>query len=248
MAQDGDPQRSHVGDGRPTPSHWRAFAIHILTASGAAFALLALLAAGAHDWAQMFAWLGAALIVDGIDGPLARQFKVAEILPRWSGEILDFVVDFVTYVFVPAYAIALSGLLPGMLAIPLAVLIVVTSAIYFADRGMKSADNYFVGFPAIWNTVAFYLLVLEPYPWIGALAIAGLAALTFLPVRFIHPVRVARWRALHILLLFLWGALAILTVFRNLDPGLWVEVALGAIGIYLFAAGFVHARLDATQK
>src|SRR5215471_12686262 len=94
----------------------RSFVIHILTASGAALALLALIAAVDRAWSAMFLWLGLALIVDGIDGPLARRFDVARTLPRWSGDTLDLVVDFVTYVFVPAYAISHSGLLPGLWA------------------------------------------------------------------------------------------------------------------------------------
>src|ERR1700682_365069 len=128
-----------------------AFSVHILTALGAACALLALLAAAAGDWVTMFAWLGLALIIDGVDGTLARKRRAAEILPRWSGDILDFVVDFTTYVFVPAFAIAASDLLPDSVAIPLTVAIVVSGAIYFADRQMKTVDNYFRGFPALWN-------------------------------------------------------------------------------------------------
>src|SRR6266576_986512 len=85
-----------------------AFSVHILTALGAACALLALFAAVTGEWAAMFAWLGLALIIDGVDGTLARKRRAAEILPRWSGDILDSVVDFTTYVFVPAFAIAAS--------------------------------------------------------------------------------------------------------------------------------------------
>ena len=94
---------------------------------------------------------------------------MAELLPRWSGDTLDLVVDFTTYVFVPAYAIATSGLLPARArASRSALVIVVTSALYFADRSMKTADNYFRGFPALWNMVAFYLFLLQPDPWIAA--------------------------------------------------------------------------------
>src|SRR5687767_13266629 len=95
-----------------------AFSVHILTASGVLWGLLALIAAVRGDWTWMFWWLAIALVIDGIDGPLARWLKVEERLPDWSGDSLDFVVDFVTYVFVPAYAIATSGLLPEITAIP----------------------------------------------------------------------------------------------------------------------------------
>ena len=88
-----------------------AFSVHIFTALGAGIALIALLEAVREHWAAMFAWLGVALVIDALDGPIARRLDVARLQPNWSGEVLDLVVDFVTYVFVPAYAITASGLL-----------------------------------------------------------------------------------------------------------------------------------------
>src|SRR5215210_4686252 len=158
---------STPSSGAPEPTvsnRLRAFAVHIFTAIGAALGFLALLAAARGDWVAMFVWLAAALFVDGIDGTLARAFHTAALVPRWSGDALDLVVDFVTYVFVPAYAIAASDLMPSWLAVPMCLFIVVTSALYFCDREMKTADNSFRGFPALWNAIAFYLLLLRPPP------------------------------------------------------------------------------------
>src|SRR5262247_2047131 len=157
----------------------RAFAVHVFTAAGAALALAALVYAVRAQWAGMFLCLGIALIVDGVDGTIARWLKVAEVLPRWSGDVLDLVVDFVTYVFVPAYAIAASGLLPELLSVPAGIAVVVTGALYFADRNMKTEDNYFRGFPTLWNAVAFYLFLLKPQPWLAAAIVGLLAVLTF---------------------------------------------------------------------
>jgi phosphatidylcholine synthase len=217
-----------------------AFAVHIFTACGAALALLALILATGGQWAAMFFCLGAALVVDGVDGPLAREFKVAEILPRWSGDTLDLIVDFTTYVFVPAYAIAASGLLPPVLAIPAGVVVVISGALYFADREMKTPDNYFRGFPAVWNLAAFYLYLLEPPPWLAAAMIVALAALSFAPIKFLHPLRVKHWRMLNIALLAAWAALAFLAVINNLAPGPYVTWPLTAIAIYFFAAGLLR--------
>src|SRR5258705_10909281 len=168
----------------------RAFAVHVATAAGAALALAALIYAVRGQWPAMFLCLGIALIVDGVDGSIARWLKVAEVLPRWSGDVLDLVVDFVTYVFVPAYAIAAGGLLPETAGVVAGIVIVVTGAIYFADRQMKTADHYFRGFPTLWNAAAFYLFLLRPDPWIGFLAVIVLAVLTFVPFKFVHPFRV----------------------------------------------------------
>jgi phosphatidylcholine synthase len=190
----------------------------------------------------MFVCLGLALIADGIDGPLARRFKVAELLPRWSGDVLDLVVDFVTYVFVPAYAIAAGGLLPPSLALPAGIVIVVTGAIYFADRDMKTADNYFRGFPTLWNAVAFYLFVLKLAPWLAAAIVALLAVMTFVPIKFVHPVRVVRLRALTIAALVLWAILAIVALTRDLAPGPWVAGGLLLIALYLIGVGLTEKR------
>ncbi len=219
-----------------------AFAVHIFTAAGAAFALAALFYAAAAQWTAMFLCLAAALFIDGIDGPIARHVKVAEVLPNWSGDILDLVVDFVTYVFVPAYAIAASGYLPAHLAMPTGALIVITGALYFADRGMKLAGNYFRGFPALWNAVAFYLFLLKPSPWFAFLAIVALAVLTFASFKFLHPVRVRHLRPLNIAALILWSAFAFIAVMRGLDPAPWVTYALLAIGIYFFLIGFTDRQ------
>jgi phosphatidylcholine synthase len=211
----------------------------VLTASGAALALLALIFATGGQWAAMFVCLGIALIVDGLDGPLARAFKVAEVLPRWSGDTLDLVVDFVTYVFVPAYAIAGSGLLPPSLALAAGIIVVITGALYFADREMKTADNFFRGFPVLWNLAAFYLILLAPSEWLAAVMVATLAVLTFAPFKFLHPLRVARWRALNVALLAAWALLALVAVIYDLQPGPYVTWPLVIIAIYFFLIGLL---------
>jgi phosphatidylcholine synthase len=217
-----------------------AFSVHILTASGALWGLLALMAAVRGDWTAMFWWLAIALVVDAVDGPLARLLKVQALLPQWSGDNLDFVVDFVTYVFVPAYAIAVSGLLPDVAAVPLGALIVVTGAVYFGDNRMKLSDNSFRGFPVLWNAAAFYLFLLKPPPWIGAAGVTLLLVLTFVPFPFIHPIRVARWRRLTLALGTLGAVLAVVALMRDLNPPAWVAVALSAIGLYFFAAALMQ--------
>jgi len=220
--------------------HVRAFTVHVFTATGAALALLALILATGGHWTAMFLCLGIALIVDGADGPLARAFQVQKVLPRWSGDTLDLIVDFVTYVFVPAYAIAASGLLPEALAIPAGIVVVITGALYFADQEMKTKDNYFHGFPAVWNLAAFYLYLLEPPEWAAATGVVALAFLSFAPVKFLHPLRVLHWRAFNVAVLAVWGLLALVALAMDLSPGLYVTVPLSVIAIYFFVVGFLR--------
>jgi phosphatidylcholine synthase len=223
----------------PSPIVVRAFAVHLFTATGVALGFAALLAAFERHWTLMFWCLGAALFVDGIDGTLARKYRVAEVLPRWSGDVLDLVIDFVTYVFVPAYAIATSGLLPPLLDWLASLAIVVTGALYFADRNMKTSDNYFRGFPALWNAVAFYLFILKPEAWIAAGTIAALAVLTFAPIKFLHPFRVKRLQHVTFGAVAIWAVLAMASLVYDLRPDPWIAYGLVITGLYFFAVGFI---------
>ena len=220
-----------------------AFSVHIFTAMGAGVALLAMLEAVREHWANVFGWLGLALVIDAIDGPLARRLDVVRLQPDWSGEVLDLVVDFVTYVFVPAYAITASGLLLPLAAPVLGIGIVVSSALYFADRRMKAADNHFRGFPALWNAAAFYLFLLHWPPALSSLAITVLIALTFAPFHVLHPVRVARLRWLTLCLLAAWAILAMYVLICDFDVGAPIIAALCAIAAYMVGSDAAIRRL-----
>lgn len=222
-----------VPEGPSATARLRAFAVHVLTALGGGIALLALLEAVREHWAAMFGWLGLALVIDAVDGPIARRLQVAAVLPEWSGDVLDLVVDFVTYVFVPAYAVAASGLLLPIAAPLIGGAIVVSGALYFADRRMKAEDNHFRGFPALWNAAAFYLFLLKPSPLAGSVLMALLVLLTFVPFHVIHPVRVARLRSVNLALIALWGALALFVIMRDFDVSLVVRAALCLIAAYV---------------
>jgi phosphatidylcholine synthase len=210
-----------------------AFSVHIFTALGAGIALLALLEAVREHWSAMFAWLGVALVIDAVDGPIARRLDVVRVLPNWSGEVLDLVVDFVTYVFVPAYAITASGLLLPLAAPLLGVGIAVSGALYFADRRMKAADNHFRGFPGLWNAAAFYLFLLHLPPALSSLGIAILIVLTFVPFHVLHPIRVVRLRSVTLSLLAAWAVLAMVTLAGDFDVATPVTVGLCAIAAWM---------------
>jgi phosphatidylcholine synthase len=213
-----------------------AFSVHVFTALGAGAALLALLEAVREHWAAMFVWLGVALVIDGADGPLARRLDVSRLQPNWSGEVLDLVVDFVTYVFVPAYAITASGLLLPLAAPALGVGVAVSGALYFADRRMKGVDNHFRGFPGLWNLAAFYLFLLHWPPALSSLAVLALIVATFLPFHVLHPMRTIRLRRLTLALVVLWSALALYVVIKHFDVGATIKLVMCAIAAYVIAS------------
>jgi len=223
---------------------WHLFSIHILTASGAALALLAVLATLNQDWQAAFVYIGVALFVDAIDGPLARRLRVSERLPKWDGAALDYVIDYTTYVFVPAVIVANAGLLADTTGKAVAVLIAVTGAIYFADRRMKQPDNSFRGFPAVWNMPVFVLFVFQPPAWITIATIIVLAVMTFLPVQFVHPNRVIRWRALTLSVTAVWALSAVWITAMDFQPQPAAQVLLLAASAYLFAVSGIQQLSD----
>ena len=173
-----------------------AWLVHAFTATGAVLAFLAVMAILDERWGLALVWLLVALVVDGIDGSFARMARVKELAPRIDGDTLDLVIDYLTYVFVPTLFLWRAELVPEGLVVPLAALIQLSALYHFARSDMKSADNYFRGFPALWNLVAFYLYVAGAGPATGAITVVALAALTFAPVHFVHPFRVTdygRW-------------------------------------------------------
>lgn len=214
-----------------------AASVHLLTATGAVLALLALRAVETHDWQMMFVWLGIALVVDAIDGPLARWVGVKEVLPRFSGERLDLIVDYLAYVVVPAFALTEATLLPEGTRLAAAIAILLSSLFHVADLKSKTEEGYFVGFPAIWNIVLLYLFVLEPAPLVSLLIVAFFVAFTFVPLLAVHPFRVERLRPLSCLVTLVWTGTAAIAVANPFPSPLWIQILLFLSAAYFTCVG-----------
>jgi phosphatidylcholine synthase len=204
---------------------------------------MATLAVAEERFEVMFLWLALALVIDGIDGPLARHVDVHERLGRFSGERLDLIVDYLTYVFVPVLAMLKAGHLPQGIALPVAAAILLSSLYHFSDTQSKAGDNSFVGFPAIWNVVAFYFFILQPDSGVAAAVCLAAITLTFVPTRWLHPMRVTRWRGLTLAAVALWFAAAGAALWAGFGqtPG-WARASLVLVAVY---AGAVPWLIDA---
>lgn len=225
-----------------SPSH-KALAVHLLTATGAVLAMLAMLAAVDSNWELMWFWLVVAFVVDGIDGPLARRYDVGQNAPRYDGVLMDLIVDYITYVFIPAFALFQSGLVPGWAGWFANILIIYASVVYFADTGMKTRDYSFSGFPGCWNMAVLVFFALEPNSSVILALVVLLAISMFLPLKFVHPVRTVRWRKLTLPTTFLWVVLAASAVLTGFHLPNWAEWGLGVTSVYLVLAGIVQQAL-----
>jgi len=209
-----------------------AAGVHLFTGLGALCALMAALAIAEAAWERVFLWLGVAFLIDGVDGHLARRLHVTERLPRFSGERLDLVIDYLTYVFIPVLALRAGGFLPGGIGLALGGLIVLSSLYHFADVESKADDHRFVGFPAVWNVVAFYLFAFAATPLVAGAVIIVCVVLTFIPFKWVHPLRVRALRPVTLAFTALWAVAAVATVLVGFPalPGL--KAVLFIVAVY----------------
>ena len=224
---------------------FKALLVHLLTATGAVFAMLAMLAAVEEKWSLMFLWLVVAFAVDGIDGPLARKYDVKTNAPEFDGVLLDLIIDYLTYVFVPAYALFKSGLLPGWTGWFAIIVITFASAMYFADNRMKTKDNSFSGFPGCWNMLVLVLFAVQPNFYVIVGLVALLAIAMFTPLKFIHPVRTLRWRSLSLPVALAWTIFAGWAAWVDFHPGSWAHWGLVATSLYLLGVGIMQQLIPA---
>ena len=225
----------------------KALSVHLLTATGAVFAMLAMLAAVDEKWGLMYLWLVVAFAVDGIDGPLARRYDVKTNAPQYDGVLMDLIIDYLTYVFIPAYALFKSNLLPGWTGLCAIIVITFASVVYFADTRMKTRDNSFSGFPGCWNMVVIVLFALQPNFWAILGIVVVLAAAMFMPLKFVHPVRTDRWRAVSLPVALAWVFFAGWAAWVDFDPQSWAHWGLVVTSLYLVFAGIVQQLIPARQ-
>lgn len=221
----------------------RALLVHLFTATGAIFAMLAMLAASDQEWDMMFLWLVVAFFVDGIDGPLARKYDVKANAPEFDGVLLDLIIDYLTYVFIPAFALFKSGLMDGWSGWAMIIIITFTSALYFCDSRMKTKDNSFWGFPGCWNMLVLVLFALSPPWWMSLTLVIFLSVAMFAPLKFVHPVRTERWRSVTLPMALAWTFFAGWAAWVDFHPESWAHWGLVITSIYLMFAGVAQQFL-----
>ncbi len=230
-------------DDRPNVARRLAWAAHIYTASGGFIALVAAAAMLEDRYRDAFAWMAVTVLIDATDGWLARLLKVKERTPGFDGELLDNIVDYVTYVFVPALAVVRARIVPEPWAMPIAGAMLVASAIGFSRAGAKTADYFFTGFPSYWNIVVFYLFAFGWTQTANAVVLVALIALVFVPIGYVYPSRTPTLRRLTVALGAAWGTLVLAMIARVPDvprPWLWMSMVFP---VYYVALSLVlHAR------
>lgn len=218
----------------------KALSVHLFTATGAVLSMLAMLAAVEGKWDLMFLWLVVALFVDGIDGPLARRYHVKTMWPTYDGVLLDLIIDYLTYVFIPAYALFKSGLLSGWTGWLAIIAITYGSVIYFCDTRMKTKDYSFAGFPACWNMFVLAMFALKPGEGVILAFVIALTIAMFTNLKFVHPTRTQRWRELTLPVSVAWTFFAGWAAWVDFHPQSWAHWGLMVTTLYLTFAGIAQ--------
>jgi phosphatidylcholine synthase len=220
-----------------------AWAVHALTASSAPAGLLAILATIRGDVRAAFLWMAYTIAVDAIDGTLARAVEVKKVVPFVDGSRLDDVVDYFTWVIVPAFFIVHMGLVPAAASVPVASLVLMASGYGFSQTAAKTPDHFFTGFPSYWNVVAFYLYVLGWPPALNAAVLIAFAILVFVPIRYAYPSRMTELRAPTVLLGLVWGV-ALLWALAHFEsaPRTVLTWSLLYPAYYIGVSLYLHAR------
>jgi phosphatidylcholine synthase len=224
---------------------WSAWGVHLLTASGALLAFLTVTATATGDYRSAFLWMTVATAIDSVDGALARAARVKQRLPGFDGARLDDIVDYLTFVFAPAYLLFHAQLAPEALRFVVPAAMLLSSAYGFSQTSAKTADHFFTGFPSYWNIVAFYLVALAPPQWVGAGVVIGLAVLVFVPIVYVYPSRTPTLRALTVALGLAWAVcmLAMIWAYPAIPrPVLYLSLGFPA---YYFVLSLV---LDARRR
>jgi phosphatidylcholine synthase len=220
-----------------------AWCVHLLTASGAVFGLLSIIAITGEQWMEAFIWMAIAIAVDSFDGALARRFRVKQVLPNFDGALLDNIVDYLNYVIVPAYFLYGAALLPQEFAIIGAAVTVLVSAYQFCQVDAKTDDHYFKGFPSYWNIAVFYLFILKLSPWLNLILIIFLSILVFVPIKYVYPSRTESNQRLTLFLGMIWvvSSLAIIAQYPEPHP-MVIGISL------LYIAYYIGLSLHYTDK
>lgn len=227
------------GDESWSPSQTQVFwawVTHLITASSAVWAFLALIAVIQQQWIAAWWWMALAVAIDSFDGILARKVAVKKVLPQFDGALLDNIVDYLSYVLAPAFFLYFWGGLPSQVAVLGCALMLLSSGYQFSQSDAKTEDHYFKGFPSYWNVVVLYMFLLNTNPWFNFGIIVLFAVLVFVPIKYIYPSRSTFQPRLMMILSILWGLATLAMIFLYPNYPLWLMLFSLAYIVYYQAA------------
>ena len=218
--------------------------VHLLTGFGIVAGFFALIAVMNSNQKEAFLWLGLAFLLDSIDGTLARKFNVKKNLPNIDGKMLDSIIDFFNYVIIPSIMIYWFRYVPDQFILLIPAILIFISIFSYVNLNILTNDNYYNGFPAIWNVIVLYFYIFGTSQNINLIFLILLIFLKFSPLKCIHPLRVKKFKSLSIFFAFIWFIMSVfLVVIKDLNVNpiyelflmfLWVISNIYFISVSIF--------------
>jgi phosphatidylcholine synthase len=215
----------------------KGWLVHCFTALGAVCGMFGLIAVADGKAKQAILWLAVAMVLDGIDGPVARHWCVKENVPRIDGYTLDLIVDFVTCIVIPVVFLHQFGMLPEGWSLVIGAFVLFMSALWMSRTDQMSDDHIFNGFPCEWNMIVPTLYLLKADPWLVG-AVCVLLSLTQLTNwKFVHPMQVKRFRPVTVTVTILWMLMVLVLTWKHPGTNGFLRVVLLACPLYILALG-----------
>ena len=224
------------------PAHYlSAWAVHAFTASAACFGVLTLISIYQHEFIKALWFMAIAVVIDAVDGTLARVVRVKAVLPNIDGALLDNMVDYLNYVITPCFFLyAKPNMLPASYYLVIIIAIIITSSYQFCQADAKTPDHFFKGFPCYWNITVFYMFIFDTTQNTNSLILLILCVLIFVPVKYVYPSRLdylTDSKLLKIMmhsfsLIYGLSSALILWNYPHMDS-LWLTLSLGYVIFYL---------------
>lgn len=215
-----------------------AWSVHVFTSLGILAAFFAIMAIDQEQWRTAFIWLFICLLIDGIDGSLARKFSVEQVLPNMSGKSIDYVIDFVSYAIVPAFFFYKAEMVSAQWMVPTVIIILISSALYYGKNDMVADGQFFVGFPVLWNVVVFFMFfVFQNTEIINLIGVLIFGVLHFIPMRYAYPSRARKNFIGHMIASIVGLSAAAMIIWKfpvRVIPAEWITVIIGSY-FFLFA-------------
>ena len=214
------------------------YLVHLFTTSGVVCSFFAVLAADKGEFQIAFGWMFLAMVIDTLDGSMARRINIREMIPKIDGHYLDLVVDYVSFVFLPAIVLYKMGALPEPFNFLAVTLILVSGSYNFALANDTSDDGYFVGFPAAWHVLVMYFYLFESSPTVVGSIVGVAFVLHFVPLKFVYITKNIPYPVVTLPMILIWMGVSVWSLVVGPPLPSWLAGCMLVCPAYFLGLGF----------
>ncbi|AJA90079.1 phosphatidyltransferase [Borreliella chilensis] len=222
-----------------------AWLVHIFTASGLIVGLYSIISIINGDYSLLLKLTVIGLIIDGIDGTIARKLKVKELIPEIDGALLDNITDYINYTFIPVVFFYFGEFIEEKYKVAICIGILLSSAYQFSRTDSKTTDNYFRGFPSLWNLFVISNIIFQIEQTTNLIIMSICIVTSFIPIKFIYPSKTKELRQITIPITVISCLIFVISIFLKLSTK---ALKIAKIILILYFAYLTLASIYLTYK